>query len=575
MRLSTALISRGPKGDTGATGATGATGPAGADGILTADGTTELPLATRDNLALQWPEAVTVIPGPFDSHAEAGVGGVIVGGLYYTSLGEVKVRMVVPLDADVVSHYEKFVSDIPLETNKANFSSFITSLKAKDYYSDITQLTLYGHRYNDDSTTQYAFIGDDQTSANITPTFDGARFVDNTLVDVADTNAAGAVTFVVWGTALNESTGASSFISRLHVSGNIQDNVIMLYQGSDNEFRGLQQEDTSFVHQVVIGYNAGGPAFDTRSPQAKVLAMTIDQAGAGSLQLFADGIPNTEIDRSGDDPLNAVVNRLAMYDTFEFGGMLVIEHKLTPAEHVELNSLIRNTVYKYGPIRTIYEGDSRIATGTPAPHWGDRAKLLGTVSTLGIGDVNTATGGDTPADVLADMATQLDALTIYGDPGANRMLLCAGINGSADNVETAAQQYETLVSISTLARSYGLFVEICTIPKHGAGDSAGAVNAYPGALNDLLDEINTLIRAGVPTDFDALVDLDAGFKAAELTLPNPSNRNYYDPNWGNAADVTADPTTLPFYSDTVHFVTENGQEIAGQIYAASRRLSQE
>jgi len=111
MRLSTALISRGPKGDTGATGATGATGPAGAagadgaDGILTADGTTELPLATRDNLALQWPEAVTVIPGPFDSHAEAGVGGVIVGGLYYTSLGEVKVRMVVPLDSDVVSHY--------------------------------------------------------------------------------------------------------------------------------------------------------------------------------------------------------------------------------------------------------------------------------------------------------------------------------------------------------------------------------------------------------------------------------------------------------------------------------------
>ena len=61
MRLSTALISRGPKGDTGATGATGSTGPAGADGadgILTADGTTELPLATRQNLALQWPEAV-------------------------------------------------------------------------------------------------------------------------------------------------------------------------------------------------------------------------------------------------------------------------------------------------------------------------------------------------------------------------------------------------------------------------------------------------------------------------------------------------------------------------------------
>jgi len=480
------------------------------------------------------------------------------------------------LNFTVLEHYSKFTSSIPTQADKINLSSFVDGLQALDYYSDIKQFSVYGNRYNDDSSTQYALIGDDQSNA--INTYDGARFIDTQIIDVADHNMSTVTTFIIWGTALEKTDGANSvFFSRIHEFGNIQSNAMLIYQGSDNELRSLQQLDLN--EQEISGYNTGGsPGFDTRSAQAKVLGSTVNQF-TKTIQTFGDGVGNTQITFAAD-PMTGTISRASMGDGFEFGGMLVIAHELSEAEHLAINNLIRSTVYKEAPVRTIYEGDSRIALGIPAPHWADRAKALDSVSSLDINDSNIATGGHTSQQVLDSMDAALGALTFYGEPAANRLLVCCGINGSAgttgfpETVQTAAQQYATLVAIAAKAQGYGLFVEMCTIPKHRDGDIADNVGEYSGKLNELLDEINTLIRAGVGTDFDLLVDLEAAFEAAETTLPNPNARPYYDQNWGGAADLILDPTTLPFYVDSVHFETENGQATAGDIYATARISSQ-
>lgn len=86
MSIETIVINTGP------TGPTGATGSPGSDGVLSAEGTTELSSTVKSNLALQWPEAVQGLQGYFDdfehsSAPEGSIGDSITGWNYDNTSG--------------------------------------------------------------------------------------------------------------------------------------------------------------------------------------------------------------------------------------------------------------------------------------------------------------------------------------------------------------------------------------------------------------------------------------------------------------------------------------------------------
>ena len=479
---------------------------------LTTFGTSELANPVKENLALQWPEAVagSQPSGPFSTVKDARQRGVEYGDTYYDDSLALRVNVVV-LSNEVSAHYAQFENDVPLYT-KERLSNCIAQLKAADLWGDLIQFVPFGTKYQPDTgTTLYAVKGNDMTGTTVASAGDRQTFGASVTfaLPTTDQDPRQECTSVNWVSKLSSSP-ASGQIVTIQNSTVADGKAQFWWDGG-----GLRVTTSGDGYQDIPFYS---PATTIGSVSTMVAFMSNSVDDLECTASIDDGaifdVPITH----GVTARDLTINMLS--DDLEYSGTAVFDKVLSLAERQTFNTILRETIFNM-PLSVVHDGDSIIAgTGGITPSWMARA-----VASTGVDMVsfsNIATGGHTTVDILAGVATGLAGIGSEPSGAAKWYLFNGATNdisrawtGTAGSWE-AADVYDRLKDIAAAARSAGRLAAIYTPLKRSDTSPTS-----PGALyNDRLMEIRDMILADDGTFFDGVIDLHKHFYAANSTYQN-------------------------------------------------------